>query len=107
MEAGVLQQGDARTGLLEADVVAEQVAQPLRDRAKRELRVGPFWSPEMRADVDRRRTALEEELDRRQRGADARVVGDGGVGQRDVQVCADEDTAPADVGVADGPRLTQ
>ena len=46
--------------------------------------------------------ALRSSVDRRDRGPDARVVGDLAVGQRDVEVDADEDPLAGDVRVADG-----
>ena len=50
---------------------------------------------------------LEQELERRQRGADTHVVRHLPVLERDVQVGADEDGLARDVGVANGPRLPQ
>ena len=50
------------------------------------------------------RAAVEQQLERRQRGADPRVVGDAPVLERHVEVGADEDALPRDVGVADGSR---
>ena len=44
-----------------------------------------------------RGAALEQLAERGQRGADARVVGDDAVRQRDVEVHADEDPPPGDV----------
>ena len=51
-----------------------------------------------------RRLALEEVAERRQRGTDARVVGDPPVLERDVQVGADEHALARDVRVANGAR---
>ena len=48
-----------------------------------------------------RAPALSERRDRRDRRADARVVGDLAVGERDVEVDADEDAFAGDVRVAD------
>jgi phosphoglycerate kinase len=50
---------------------------------------------------------VEQQPQRRQRGTDARVVGDAAVLQRDVQVGADEDRLPRDVGLLDGARQLQ
>ena len=106
MEARVLEQVHARARLLEADVVAERVGQPLGDRTQRQLRVGPLLrAAEVGADVDPRGVALEQQLDRRQRGPDPRLVGNHAVLERHVQVGAEQDTLPANVGVADGARL--
>ena len=46
---------------------------------------------EVRADAHLRAPAVEQQPERRQRGADARVVGDAAVLERDVEVRADED----------------
>ena len=69
-----------------------------------ERRILALRPAEVRADADRRGAALEQQLERRQRRADARVVGDGAVLERDVQVGADEDDLPRDVGVTDRAR---
>ena len=52
----------------------------------RERRVRPLRPAEVRADRDLLRVVLEQVLERRQRGADARVVGDAAVLERHVQV---------------------
>ena len=59
----------------------------------------------MRADAHLGGAALEQQRERRQRGADARVVGDLAVLERHVEIRADEDGLARDVGVADGTRL--
>src|SRR5205823_12877242 len=59
---------------------------------------------EVRADAQLGDPALEQQLEGRQRGTDARVVGDAAVLERDVQVGADQDCPPRDVGLADRAR---
>ena len=48
--------------------------------------------------------ALEQQLERRQRGLDPRVVGDAAVLERDVQVGAEEDALARDVRFPNGAR---
>jgi len=57
----------------------------------------------MRADANGGGTRGEEQLERRQRGADSRVVGHAPVLERDVQVGADEHALAGDVRVANRP----
>ena len=57
-------------------LVRKELAEPRGDRRDRERRIRPFRAAEMRADRDVRRAAIEQILQRRQRRADARVVGD-------------------------------
>ena len=85
-------------------LVREELAQPRGDRRHRERRVRALRPAEVRADGDLGGAALEEELERRQRGADARVVGDPPVLERDVQVGAHEDALARDVRVANRAR---
>ena len=59
---------------------------------------------EVRADTDPARVALEQQLQRRQRGTDARVVGDLAVLERNVQIRSHEHGLAFDVRVADGAR---
>ena len=96
MEARVLEHLDP--------LVRQQPAQVLAHRLDPERRVLALRAAEMRADADRRGPALEQQLERRQRGANARVVGDGAVLERNVQVGANEDDLPRDVGVTDRAR---
>ena len=56
------------------------------------------------ADDTRIRAALKQQLERRQSGTDARVVGDPPVLERDVQVGPDQDAFAGDVGVAHRAR---
>ena len=98
VEARVLEHVDA--------LVRQELSQPRRDRRHRVLRAVllRLRPAEMRADAHLRRALLEQELERRQRGADAGVVGDAPVLERHVEVGADEHGLPRDVGVADGSR---
>ena len=64
----------------------------------------PLRPPEVRADGHLGRAALEQQLQGRQRGADASVVGDAAVLERHVQVGADEHALAGDVGVANRAR---
>ena len=59
---------------------------------------------EVGADADALDSSLEQQLERRQCGADAGVVGDLPVLERDVEVGADEDGLAVDVGVANRAR---
>ena len=60
----------------ERDVGVEQLGEPRRDRLERELRLGlAVGTAEVRAEHDAR-AAIDQVLQRRQRRADARVVGD-------------------------------
>ena len=97
MEARVLEHLDP--------LVREQRAQVLAHRLDPEGRDPP---PSAGRDGSRRGSraapALEQQLQRRQRRADARVVGDAPVLERDVQVGADEDGLPVDVRVANRAR---
>ena len=92
-----------------------ELAEPLGDRGHRELGLAVLRPPQMRDDDDRL-GALQEQLDRRQRGADAGVVGDRdrtvGLGQRDVEVDPREHPRALERGVADAclgerPALAQ
>ena len=87
-------------------LVGQQLPQPPGDGRHREGGVGPLRPAEVRADRDLLRVVLEQVLERRQRGADARVVGDAAVLERHVQVAAHEHALAGDVGLADGARLT-
>ena len=64
-----------------------------------DLAVGPA---EVAGEDDPRARAGAAGRDRRDRRTDPRVVGDLAVGERDVEVDADEDAFPGDVDVADG-----
>ena len=88
-------------------LVRKQSAQVLAHRLDPERRILALGAAEMRADADRSGPALEQQLERRQRRANARVVGDGAVLERNVQVRANEDDLPRDVGVTDRARQPQ
>ena len=96
VEARVLEHADA--------LVRQQLAQPLRDRRDAERVVDALRPAEMRADVElRRRPVSSRSCEGRQRRADARVVGDRSVLERDIQVRADQDDLAGDVGFPNGP----
>ena len=99
VEARVLEQADA--------LVGQELAQPLLDRLQGERGVGPLGAAEMRHEHDLAGAAVEQEPDRRQRGPDARVVGDAPVLERDVEVDADERALAGDVGALDRARHTR
>ena len=73
-----------------------ELGESIRRRAQRQLRLAILRATEV-GDEDQASTALAEFLDRRQRGADAGVVGDRAVIERDVEVDADEDPLTAQV----------
>ena len=90
---------------------ARECARRARARARRALDgrdrergVVPFRPAEVRAHADLGRVALEQQLERRQRGTDPRVVGDAPVLERHVQIAANEDALPGDVRGLDGSR---
>src|SRR4051794_38873208 len=81
---------------------AEQLRQARGDRRQRRRRIGLLRSAEVRAQNERA-AARAQILDRRQRGADARVVGDRTVLQGNVEVHSDQQpSARMDVDVANG-----
>ena len=82
-------------------VVGQQGEQPIFYRLNGEVGIGLPGPAEVRADGDLGGAAPEQELERRQRGADPRVVGDPTVLERDVEVGANEHPLPGDVGVPD------
>ena len=98
VEARVLEHGTRSSGRSSRSRAATG-----RHRVLRAVLLG-LRPAEVRADADLRRAALEQELERRQRGADARVVGDAAALERHVEVGADEHGLPRDLGVADRPR---
>ena len=80
---------------------AEQLGQALADRPHRERRVDLALRPAEVGDEDQRGAALAQQLDRRQRRADPRVVGDPAAVERHVEVDPDQHPLAGDVGVAD------
>ena len=87
-------------------LVGQELSQPRRDGRHRVLpavllRLRPA---EVRADAQLGDPALEQQLEGRQRGTDARVVGDAAVLERDVEVGADQHCLPRDLGVANRAR---
>ena len=101
LEADVLEHHDVAVGhvvevVRERDLRVEQAGEVLGDRRERELRLAVLRPAEVR-DEQQPRAALAQLLDRRQRGADPRVVGHRAVRQRDVEVDADEAALTRDV----------
>ena len=92
VEARVLEHADP--------LVRQKLAEPGLDGLHRERGVFALRPPEVRADDDLGGAALQQELERRQRGANPRVVGDLPVLERHVQVGAHEHALAGDVGVA-------
>ena len=86
-------------------LVRQKLAQPGLDRLHRERGVFALRPAEVRADDDLGGAAFQQELERRQRGADPGVVGDLAVLERHVQVGAHEHALAGDVGVANGARV--
>ena len=86
-------------------LVRQELAKPLLDRPHRERRVEALRPPEMRADGHLTGPPLEQELQRRQRGPDPRVVRDPSLLERNVQVGPHEHALARDVCVTDRPRL--
>ncbi len=82
-------------------VPPHELGQDLADRPEAEPVLDLAVRPAEVAGEDHRRPGVEERDDGRDRGTDARVVGDPAVGQRDVEVDADEDPFAGDVRVAD------
>ena len=96
VEACVLEHADA--------LIGEQVADVLRHRLHGERR-GPALRPaEVRADVDLRGAVSQQQLERRERLADARVVCDTSALERNVEVGPHEHALAAGLGAADRPR---
>ena len=83
------------------DVPAHQLGQDLPDRPQAQPVLDLAVRPAEVAGQDDRRPGVEERVDGRDGGPDARVVGDPAVGQRDVEVDANEDAFAGDVRVAD------
>jgi hypothetical protein len=82
---------------------AQQLAQPLGRRLQRELGLAVLRPAEVRGE-QQPGPALAQPLDRRQRGADARVVGDAAVRERDVEVDPQEDALALDVQIVERPH---
>ena len=98
---GVLR-ADAERVAGDRHVPAEELAQPLPDRAQAEPVLDLAVGPAEVAREDHPRPAVEQGHDRRQGGPDPGVVGDLAVGEGDVEVDADEDPLPGGIEVADG-----
>ena len=78
-------------------VVRDELAQAALDRSDRVLLpvLLGLRPPEVRADGDGGRTAVEQQLEGRDRGPDPGVVGDLAAVERDVEVGADENALPS------------
>jgi hypothetical protein len=87
---------DAVERLGERHVDAEQLARALRHRLQAELGLAVLRPAEVRGE-DEPGPALAQRLQRGKRGADAGVVGDRAVLERDVEVDPDEDPLAAEV----------
>ena len=80
----------------------ENLRKPRGYRSKAELPCyGPLRPPEMAGEHSHRRTTIQRVLDRRNRGADACVVADAALLERDVEVDADEDALALQIEVFD------
>jgi hypothetical protein len=80
----------------------ENLRKPRGYRSKAELPCyGPLRPPEMAGEHSHRRTTIQRVLDRRNRGADASVVADASLLERDVEVDADEDALALQIEVFD------
>ena len=99
VEAGVLQDADP--------LVGQELPKSCLHRLHRESRVLAFGPPQVRADNDLGGIPLEKQLERRLRGANARVVRDLPILEGHVQVRAHEHSFAADVGVANRARMPQ
>ena len=82
-----------------AHLVTEQLGQPIGDRLEAQRVVDLALGPAQVAGQDHAGAALQQVADRGQAGADAGVVGDPTVVERDVQVRAQEDALAGDVDV--------
>ena len=111
----VLQGGHGPAGRLpdhvvgEGDRPAQQLGQPLGNRAQRQLRPALALGTAQVGHHDHPGAAVGEGADRADTGPDAAVVGDDAgavraVGQRHVQVRADQHPAPGDVQVVGAPH---
>ena len=88
-------------------IVTDERPQRFGNRGDRVLLVLALRPPEVRADAHLGRAALEQQPKRRQRRADARVVGDPPVLERHVQIRPDEDDLAVDLCGLDGARQPQ
>ena len=88
-------------------LIGQELAQTGRDRLDPVSGIRAFRPAEMRADADSRRVALEQQLERRQGGADSIVVRDPAVLERHVQVAADEHRLALDGRVPNRARPPQ
>ena len=88
--------------LSKGDRSPEKLRKPRGYRPKAELRChGSLRPAEVAGERDHRRTVIQRVLDRRNRGADACVVADASLFERDVEVDADEDPLTLQIEVFD------
>ena len=85
----------------DGDVSAEDLREALGDRSQPQTVLDLAVRAAEVAREDHPRAVGQEEVDRRDRGTDARIVRDLAVLQRDVEIDADEDALAGDVRVAD------
>ena len=83
----------------------EELAQPDLDGFHRQARIVAFGPSQVRADCDRGCAVVAEELERRERRANAGVIGYAPVFERDVEVGPDEDALARDVCVTNRSHL--
>ena len=86
----------------ERHFASEQLLEPRRHRRQAELGSWSTLRPAKMAGEDRQRPLFERVLNGWQRRADAGVVLDDAIFQRDVEVGADEHTFPAQIEISDG-----
>jgi hypothetical protein len=91
----------ADTLIDERDRPAEQFAEPVRNRAQAELRILFSLRPAQMAREHCGRAVVERVLNRRQAGAQPRVVVNPSVFQRHVEVDANEDALAFEVEILD------
>src|SRR5207253_3804970 len=85
-------------------VVGKKLGEALANRRDRVPLVAALRPAEVRANANLGGAALEQQPQRRQRSANAGVVGDAAVLERNVEIRADEDDLPVDVRGLDRPR---
>jgi hypothetical protein len=110
LEADVLEHDHVPVGHVieiggELHLGLQELAQALGHRPQRQRLVAALGAAEVRRQ-HQPGAALAQALDRRQRRADARVVGDRALVQRDVEVDADEDPLAVDVEVVEALHRT-
>jgi len=84
-------------------LLGHQFGEPARDRFQRVFLVGPSLRPSQVREQHHTRAAVEQALNRRQRGADASVVADATVLDRHVEIDSHERALPAQLAVRQIP----